>query len=263
MSSDSDNSQEPTPHRRQLLRSRGQVAHSTELNSVAVLVAAIAGIMWCGTALCEQLAEMLTAQLGGSAWPARTAAAPDVGIVLSHWQTLAAGLAKPLFAILGMAGCAAVASSLLQTGFLVLPDRVSPDLSRLHPLEGLRRIVSADRATQVAFGVAKLVAIVAIVVLLMADRFDELLALGTLDLGQLGGAAWQLCRHVLVRTAAVLVALAGLDYLWQRWKIERALRMSPRELREELRALEPNPQVLAARREARKRMAARYPVERK
>jgi len=255
MSSDSDNSQEPTPHRRQLLRSRGQVAHSAELNSVAVLVAAIAGIMWCGTALCEQLAEMLTAQLGGNAWPA--GAAPDVGVVLSHWQTLATGLAKPLLAILGMAGCAAVASSLLQTGFLVLPDRVSPDLARIDPLAGLRRIVSADRAAQVAFGAAKIVAAIAIVVLLMADRFNELLALGTLDLGQLGGAAWQLCLAVLVRAAGVLVVLAGLDYLWQRWKIERALRMSPSELRDELRALEPNPQVLAARREARKRMARR------
>jgi len=255
MSSDSDNSQEPTPHRRQLLRSRGQVAHSAELNSVAVLVAAIAGIMWCGTALCEQLAEMLTAQLGGNAWPA--GAAPDVGVVLSHWQTLATGLAKPLLAILGMAGCAAVASSLLQTGFLVLPDRVSPDLARIDPLAGLRRIVSADRAAQVAFGAAKIVAAIAIVVLLMADRFNELLALGTLDLGQLGGAAWQLCLAVLVRAAGVLVVLAGLDYLWQRWKVERALRMSPSELRDELRALEPNPQVLAARREARKRMARR------
>src|SRR3954452_435493 len=100
MSSDSDNSQEPTPHRRQLLRARGQVAHSAELNSVAVLLAAIAGIVWCGTALCEQLSEMLATQLGGSAWPASIATQGDVTLVASHWQTLAAGLARPLLAIL-------------------------------------------------------------------------------------------------------------------------------------------------------------------
>src|SRR4051812_26501969 len=257
MSSDSDNSQEPTPHRRQLLRSRGQVAHSAELNSVAVLWAAIAGIVWCGSALCEQLAEMLATQLSGSALSAWTAAAPDVGLVQAHWQSVAAGLARPLLAILGMAGCAAVASSLFQTGFLIVPDRVSPDLSRINPLAGLRRMFSADRATQVGFGAAKLVAVIAIVGLLMADRWNELLALGTVDLSQLGGAAWQLCLAVLVRTAGVLLALAGLDYLWQRWKLDRALRMSPSEIREELRALEPNPQVLAARQRARKKMAGR------
>jgi flagellar biosynthetic protein FlhB len=256
MSSDSDNSQEPTPHRRQLLRSRGQVAHSAELNSVAVLLAAIIGIVWCGTALCEQLSEMLAMQLGGSAWPASATAKGDVTLVVSQWQSIGLGLARPLVAILGMAGCAAVASSLLQTGFLILPDRVSPDLARINPLAGLRRMVSADRATQVAFGAAKLVAVIAIVGLLMADRWNELLALGTLEVSQLGGAAWQLCLAVLVRAAGVLLALACLDYLWQRWKLDRALRMSPTEIREELRALEPNPQVLAARREARKRLAS-------
>jgi flagellar biosynthetic protein FlhB len=202
---------------------------------------------------------MLATQLSGIGL---SAAMPDPALVLSHWQTLSAGLARPLLAILGMAGCAAVASSLLQTGFLIVPDRVSPDLARINPLEGFRRMFSADRATQLAFGTAKLIAVIAIVGLLMADRFDELLALGTLDLGLLGGAAWQLCLAVLVRTAGVLLALACLDYLWQRWKLDRALRMSPTEIREELRALEPNPQVLAARQRARKKMAERYPRKR-
>src|SRR3954467_13717474 len=134
MSSDGDNSQEPTPHRRQLLRSRGQVAHSAELNSVAVLLAAIAGIVWCGTALCEQLSQMLATQLSGSAWPASATAHVDVTLAVSQWRSAGAGLARPLLAILGMAGCGAVASSLLQTGFLIVPDRVSPDLARINPL---------------------------------------------------------------------------------------------------------------------------------
>ncbi|MEX0978273.1 MAG: EscU/YscU/HrcU family type III secretion system export apparatus switch protein, partial [Pirellulales bacterium] len=48
-----------------------------------------------------------------------------------------------------------------------------------------------------------------------------------------------------------LVALASVDYLYQRMQLNRDLRMTPEELRQELREMQGDPQIAARRRQLR------------
>jgi flagellar biosynthetic protein FlhB len=55
---------------------------------------------------------------------------------------------------------------------------------------------------------------------------------------------------------AAMLAVASLDYLYQRWRLERELRMSPQEFREELREMQGDPRLAARRRDlVRQRLA--------
>ena len=63
------------------------------------------------------------------------------------------------------------------------------------------------------------------------------------------GALLDLASSWLVRLAIGLVVLAGIDFALKRMRFERQLRMSPEELRAEIRAVEGNPEVPRARRD--------------
>ena len=58
-----------------------------------------------------------------------------------------------------------------------------------------------------------------------------------------------------VKIGVALLVLAILDYGFQRWKYERDLRMTPQEIREEMKNLEGNPQMIARRRQVQRQLA--------
>jgi flagellar biosynthetic protein FlhB len=57
------------------------------------------------------------------------------------------------------------------------------------------------------------------------------------------------------KVAAALMVLAVLDYAYQWWRHEQDMKMTPQELREELRNLEGNPQVIARRKQTQRDLA--------
>ena len=57
----------------------------------------------------------------------------------------------------------------------------------------------------------------------------------------------QILLWTALKVGAALLVLAMLDYAYQRWRHEQDLKMTPQELREELRNLEGDPQLRARR----------------
>jgi flagellar biosynthesis protein FlhB len=254
---DDDKSQEPTQHRRKLLRDEGRVAHSQDLSSAGVLLAALAVLVFAGAALVEYLAVFLVSSLSGQSWRAwlDTGAGGQGQLAADQWGALTSGLGRALLPVLGPVLIAAVAVNMLQTGFLILPRKLLPDFSRINPFSGFGRITSSTSAIRMLFGLVKLASIALVAGFCLDQRRDELVSLAAFDLPQLALALWQVCLDICVKIGFALLALAGLDYAWQRWKLEREARMRPQEVREELRAIEGDPQLSARRRIVRRETA--------
>src|SRR5690606_40989213 len=70
----------------------------------------------------------------------------------------------------------------------------------------------------------------------------------------------QTCALPIFRLAfwigVCLLVLALFDYLYQRWEYEQSLRMSRRELKEELRQTEGDPQIRARIRQRQRQLAS-------
>jgi flagellar biosynthesis protein FlhB len=254
---DDDKSQDPTPHRRKQLRDEGRVAHSQDLSSAGLLLAALAVLVFAGAALVEYLAVFLVGSLSGQSWRAwLDAGAGGHGqLAVDQWGVLTSGLGRVLLPVLGLMLVAAVAVNIVQTGFLISPKKLLPDFSRINPFSGLGRITSSTSAVRMLFGLVKLASIALVAGFYLYQRRDELVSLAGLDLPQLPLALWQVCLDIGVRIGFALLTLAGLDYAWQRWKHERDARMSPQEVREELRALGGDPQLAFRRRLVRREMS--------
>jgi flagellar biosynthetic protein FlhB len=259
---DAEKSQDPTPHRRREMRERGQVAQSQDLTSAAVLLGGLTVLVFTGTALLEYLTGFLVGNLSGQSWmqTLRAGTACETEVVVNQWQTLVAGLAKVLLPVLGLILLLAVVVNTLQTGFMFMPSRVLPDLSRLNPLAGLGRIASGRSAMRLVFGLVKVATIATVAGTSLFARREELVSVSGLGLTEIAAFAWDVCLWTCVRIGFTLVVLAVVDYGFERWKLERDARMTPQEVREEQRTTLGDPQIATRRRTAQRQLAEQGPA---
>lgn len=224
------------------------MAHSNELASAGLLIAALAVLLMLGGKAAEFFATLTQRQLGGEAWLSSAGDAAGVDFVVHQWRALTLELAQVLAPILGLLLLGAVAVHLAQTGFLWLPERMLPDWSRISPASGLSRIFSTSSGVRLALGILKLSAVGLVAFWSVYQHREDILRLPALEPQQIAAAVVDITLWTALKIALALGVLAVLDYGYQRWKLEQDLRMTPQELREELRNLQGDPQMLARRR---------------
>ena len=239
-----DKSLEPTPHRRQQARQEGHVAKSHDLGSAGMLFLGLAVLMMLGGSLVTFLVEYCRSQLGGQAW-----LTADADFVTGQWNATLGALSRCLLPILGLLCLAGVAVNVLQIGFLFLPQRLAVNAERLIPLAGLQRMFSAANLVRLGFGIFKLIVVLTVSCVVLYNQREALFGLAGLAPPALAVQMTQILFWTALKVGVALLALAMLDYAFQRWRHERDMRMTPQELREELRNLEGNPQVIARRKQ--------------
>jgi flagellar biosynthetic protein FlhB len=245
-----DRTQEPTQHRRQQAREQGQVARSQDLGSAVLLLATLFVLLMMGDRLAQFFGNYSKSQLGGEAW-----LSADLDFSVSQWASIVLMLAQFLLPVLGLVMLAGVVSNLLQVGFLFLPDKVAPDLSRIDPLKGLGRIFSLSNVVHLLFGFFKIAVIVGVAYLSLWNEREKILGLSGLSVPEIALFMPQLLLWTALKIAGALLLLALLDYGFQWWKHEQDLKMSTQEIREELKNLEGNPQIIARRRQVQRQLA--------
>jgi flagellar biosynthetic protein FlhB len=246
----SDKSQPATPHRRQEARRQGHVARSADLASAGLLLAGMAILLLLGQQLVQFFFALTQEQLGGDAW-----LEADRGFILGRSYTVLLELGKGAAPFLGLLLAAGVLVHILQTGFLWLPEKLAPDLDRINPLAGFGRMFSVATAIRLAMGLVKMFVVSLVAGWTFYERRDEILNIAGLDLPQLASFLIYVLLWTTVKIALALLALAAADYIYQRFRHERDLAMTPQEVREETKGLQGDPQLATRRRQAHRRMA--------
>jgi len=245
-----DKTLEATPHRRQKAREEGHVAKSQDLGSAAVLLAGMVILLLSGGAVIDFLGNYTLEQLGG---PPRLVA--DAEAFVADWNALVWGLGRHLLPILALTMLAAIVVNVAQVGFLFRPARLAPDLSRLSPVRGFGRLFSTASAARLAFGLLKVVVVAAVAFVSFYNERETILGLAALSAPQIAVYLLEILTWTTIRVALALFVLALLDYTFQRWKHEKDLMMTPQEVREEMKNLEGDPQVVARRRAVQRQLA--------
>jgi flagellar biosynthesis protein FlhB len=245
-----DKSQPATPHRRQLARENGQVAQSTDLASAGLLVAGLMVLFALGGQLVEFFARLAQLQLGGESW-----LEVDSSFIVSHAHAVLLELAQSLAPMLGLILLAAVLTHVLQTSFLWSPDRLTPDIERINPLSGFQRLFSLSSGVRLSMGLFKVLMASLVAFWSLYHRRDEILGVAALDLPQIAAFVVDIIFWTSLKIGLALLTLGVLDYAYQRWKYEQDLRMTPQEVREEMKNLHGDPQVTSRRRQVQRQLA--------
>lgn len=256
---DSQRTEEPTQRRLQEAREKGQVAQSREVqNWLMILGVALVIFIFAGQAL-EGTARLLL-----PFWERPDAIPVDADSLRRTFAGLAFGLIKvgllPLLVLI----VAAVAGDLLQRGFLFTAERLKPDLDRLSPLAGAKRLFSSKAVAELAKNLVKLAVVGAVALMVLWPIGTDAARLIGLDQAALLDVLRRDSIRLLIALLAVMAIVAALDYLYQYFEYIRRLRMSKRELREELKQAEGDPLIKSRIRQirmerARRRMMAAVP----
>src|SRR5437016_208776 len=110
-----EKSQDATEHRRQQARDEGQVTHSQDLNSAALLLGGLLILIFTGGALLQFLVAFLAGYLSGEPWAGLVNSGLPMGSeqFTSQWNAAVIELAKVLLPVLGLMALLAVAINLL------------------------------------------------------------------------------------------------------------------------------------------------------
>jgi flagellar biosynthesis protein FlhB len=253
---DQEKTEKATPKKKDDARKKGQIAQSREIPSVMVLLSALSVFYFGGGWMFNQLADVMRGIFNHLIQ--ENFSVERAQVLLEHILFQLLILLIPLLFVIVVAG---VFSNLVQTGFMLTGETLTPKLSKLNPLGGIKRLFSLRSSVEVIKSVLKVIIVGGMAYATLCKEMDHIPALVELETAQIMTFAGQVALRLGYYTCLVLLVLAGIDYLFQRWQHERDLRMTKQEVKDEHRQQEGDPMVRSRIRAVQREMAQRRMME--
>ncbi|MCC7293918.1 MAG: flagellar biosynthesis protein FlhB [Phycisphaerales bacterium] len=236
-----DKTEAPTPRRRQQARAQGQIPRSADLTATAALLSGLLFLGWWGPKLWPRLIALLATALS-----AERLSDDEAPVIFAAAMSVEAGkLVWPIFAVV----CSVVLVVVwAQVGWNFTLKPLTPNPGKLNPINGLKRLVSGASAVSLLTNFAKLVVVGITAYVTIAARIDEILLACVLGFENLVGAGAAVIYQLGVRLGVVLLILGLADYVYQRLRHEKQLRMTKQEVKDEMKAMDGDPVVKQRRR---------------
>lgn len=256
---DQEKTEQPTQKRRDEARKKGQVAKSQEITSVAILLSCLTLFYLTATIMIEKLMAITRWTLmesGRFVIDETTIGHLAITLVCKMFGVLA----PLLLTVLVIAVCA----NIVQIGFISSSEAIQPKLSKISPIRGFQRLFSMRALVELIKNIFKIVIVGIVAYITIKGEVKDLITLGTLNTWGILSYIGNVTFKVIFRSCWILVVLAILDYVFQKWEFEKNLKMSKQEIKDEYKQTEGDPLIKSRikriqREVARKRMMSNVP----
>jgi flagellar biosynthetic protein FlhB len=144
-----------------------------------------------------------------------------------------------------------------QAGFHVSTKPLAPKLTKLDPLNGAKKLFSAQGAATLLFSLAKVGAIGFVVWRAIHGQLDGASALVDASPADLSAALGETSRRSILAAAASILVIAVFDYAWRKHRHEKSIMMTKHEVEEEMKSTEGDPKIRRRVRAAQRRLLNR------
>lgn len=252
MAENEERTEQATPRRRQKAKEKGEVARSQELSAMSGVAGIMVMFYFAGAAFMKNL-TVLTGNL------------LSLNYGKEPFTVMRYAVSEMLLGMLPFFGISVVlilAAALSQGGMVLKPFELS--FKKINPVNGLKTIFSKEGLVNFLKTLFKFTVGAVIFYYIIRKTIVLVPYLAAMDLPAIQAEAGAMLAKAVLTIFLVFFGLAVLDYLFQRWKFERSLKMSKEEIREELKESEGDPliksRVKSIQRElARKRMMQEVP----
>ncbi|MGB4056454.1 MAG: flagellar biosynthesis protein FlhB [Alphaproteobacteria bacterium] len=243
---DSQKTEDPTPKKLEEARKKGQVALSREMNNWVMLTAGTIVIASFSGAIFRDLTVLMQAYIEHS---------HDMPGVPGGLNTvLGSGLKKVLlimalpFAFLMLA---AFLSPFLQVGPLFAPEIIRMDFGKISPIKGFSRLFSMRSVIEFVKGIVKIVVIGFVGFLILYPYFGQLEHMIGQPIEMMMSEMKTLVIRLMIGVLIVLMVIAVVDLVYQRFEHYKKMRMTKQEMKDEYKQSEGDPHVKARLRQVR------------
>jgi flagellar biosynthetic protein FlhB len=251
-SDDAERSEEATPQRREDFRKRGQVAQTRELASVFTLIIGLLALWLLGRFFFEQLYQVFTKSF--SDYVLMAAKNGDWFQAVRNATITGFLVIGPFAGILWIANAA---STIVQIGILQNEEAIKFDLTRLDPIQGFKKIISMRSLVEGLKAIIKITAVVALVYHMLKSDIKTIPLLSTYEIPALIMYIGNIVFKLFASVGGFMFGLSIVDYLFQRWELEKQMRMTKQEVKEEIKSREGDPLIRARVRKLQRELASR------
>jgi flagellar biosynthetic protein FlhB len=248
-----------TPKRLEESRRKGEVPRSRDLNAAAVTLFSCGAIAIFAQSMAAGFAELMRASLS-------LRFTPGMGTQVMMPALGDAALAgfMTVMPVLAAGFVAAILAPMMLSGWNFSTEALVPKFSRMDPLAGMKRLVSANGMIELLKSILKFSMIAAIAIMLLRKSMPAFLAMGKDTPISAMKLAADLCVHALLMLSLGMLLIATIDVPIQLWQHAKQLRMSQEEIRKEMKESDGSPEVKSKIRRlqqeaARNRMMAEVP----
>jgi flagellar biosynthetic protein FlhB len=252
-----ERTEKATSKKREEARKKGQVAISREVSSAMVLLASLGFFYFAGSWMFWNLSEIIS-RVYQNIGILRFNTVNDAGIFSMEVLYRLLGILIPFFLPLAVLG---LAVNIMQVGFQLSTEAISPKFSKLNPISGMKRFVSLKSMVELAKSILKLVFIGTIAYFLVKGDLESFPLLVNQEVGQILVFIARVSLKISFFVCLALVVLAILDFLYQRWQHEQDLKMTKQEVKDEQKQTHGDPKVKSRIRSLQLEMARQRMME--
>lgn len=252
--------EEPSSKRITDTEEKGNFAHSREINSSFILLAALSGFMITGEQSTRNVME---------AWHVMITQASSLQLSTEELYKVAANTMTSFFKIIGpfllLIMFAGVASNMVQIGGLRFSMHpLAPKFNKLNPLKGFGRIFSKNSLMELFKSLFKVSIISLVSFFTIKSHWHEIPPLVGLGVGEILSFMGRVMLEIIFEVLVIMIFLSLLDFAFQKFTYKENLRMTKQEVKDERKETDGNPQIKQRIRTvqmemARKRMMAAVP----
>ncbi len=232
-----------TPKRLQDARNRGQVPKSQDVNAAVGLAAAIIILLVFGTGVGSGLARIIRDSLMFNTYghPLTT---DTLFPTAKNFAFSAAILVAPLFIAVFLV---AYVTQLAQVGLLFTLQPLRPKISQLNPIAGAKKLLGIRSLVKSGVNILKLIVVIGVAYLITIKRLPILIVLPRMNSMSAVAAIGRMALELALWLVVLLLFLAFIDFMYQKWQHKKDLKMTKHEVKDERRSMEGDPAVKGKR----------------
>ncbi|MEE3080301.1 MAG: flagellar biosynthesis protein FlhB [Bdellovibrionota bacterium] len=236
--SDQEKTEEPSAHRIEEYKRKGEVASSKELSSVLVLSASLLTLGLSLLFIYEELEVfyrwIMTLDVASS-------------FTEKSFKTIVHKTASTLLVCIApvclVSLCVGIIASVAQTGFIFAPEVLEFKPDRINPIQGIKRLFSMKAVVEAIKSIFKFIFVLSIVYFYIKDDIASYIGFFHLDLFQSFIHAKDILIKLGFAIISGLVVIAIADFGYQKFSYKKKLMMTKEEAKKESKEQDGNPEV--------------------
>jgi len=254
-----EKTEDPSQHRIDEARKKGDVASSKELNSVLILAGTFTTLILSSLFIFEEMFHYIEWLYG-------------LDFKLAYSEEMSARIVKETFFVGGK--CIApvfLTSAILgflaqvgQVGIIYAPEVLQLKLDRINPQQGFKKLFSKKSIGEVVKGLFKFSIVLTITYFIISDNVTSFTGFLHTEAGQAFSYGKDFAFKLALSIMAGLLCVAMADFAWEKYMYKEKLRMTKQQVKEEHKEKEGNPEIKQKirsiqREMSQKRMIAEIP----
>ncbi len=236
---DPEKTEKATARRRQKAREEGNVSQSPDLNTAISLLAVASVVYFTFGGLYRDFSRLILVFSSGFSGTATM----SISQAMKYLSFAFSGALQWLIFVMIVGVAGAMLPSLLQTRFAISFKSLIPDLNKINPVKGLKNLFSLRSIVKFLNSLLKIAVIGYIGYITISGALGNYLSTSQQPTGSSAIFLGNFIYQLIMKIGIALLAIGILDIYYQKWEYERSLKMTKKEVKDEMKDTQGNPLI--------------------